>query len=261
MTHRTRATLTRRTLAVLGGLMLMTSSWVAVAGPAQAGGDAATLVSLTNGERAERGLRAYSTSSELASVAQRWATKMANSGNLDHNPRLGSQVGSYDYVGENVGYGANAAQIHGALMNSAPHKANILDRDFTQIGVGTARDSKGALWIAQVFRDPSGSSASKPKPKPSPKPSSKPKPRSTPKASPTPTSTPEVRTSQESGNAAAPKPAAQPAKATPKRVVTPAPPTLADKMRQVQEWAEASNSQDPLVTTMQFARAMDTLAS
>jgi hypothetical protein len=32
-------------------------------------------------------------------------------------------------------------------------------------------------------------------------------------------------------------------------------------MQQVQEWAQASNSQDPLVTTMMFTRAMDTLAS
>jgi hypothetical protein len=252
----TGATRTHRTLAVIGGLVLMTSSWVAVAGTAQAGGDAATLVSLTNGARAERGLSRYATSSELASVAQRWAQKLASRGNLAHNPALSSQVGNYDYVGENVGYGANAAQIHGALMNSAPHKANILDRDYTQIGIGTARDAKGALWIAEVFRDPAGSSAAKPKP------SAAPKPRTTPKATAKPVARKsQVRTTSSSGNVAAPKPAARPAKPAPKKVVTPAPPTLAEKLEQVQQWAQASNSGDPLVSTMMFTRAMDTLAS
>jgi hypothetical protein len=184
---------------------------------------------------------------------------MASSGNLDHNPKLRSQVDNYDYVGENVGYGANAAQIHGALMNSAPHKANILDRDYRQIGVGAVRDSKGLLWIAQVFRDPAGSSARTPKPKSSS--SAKPRSSTKPKAKAKPKPKPEVRTSSSSGDATAPKPAARPAAPAPKRVAAPAVPTLADRWQEVQQWGEASKAGDPLVTTMMFTRAMDTLAS
>lgn len=259
MTLRTGSPRRHRALALAGGVVLLLGSIVGLAAPAQASADSSTLVSLTNAERSERGLPKYQTSGELASVAQTWAQKMARSGDLEHNPRLASQVSGYDYVGENVGYGANAAQIHGALMNSAPHKANILDRDFTQIGVGAARDSKGTLWIAEVFRDPSGSS--------SPKPSAKPKPKSTPKPSAKPSprpSAPSVRTSSTSGNSTAPKRVVRPAKPAPKKVVTPAAPaapTYAEKMQQVQTWANAASSGDPLVTTMAFARAMDTLAS
>jgi uncharacterized protein YkwD len=38
-------------------------------------------------------------------------------------------------------------------MASAPHRANILDRDYTQVGVGAiVRD--GRVWVAEVFRRP-----------------------------------------------------------------------------------------------------------
>ena len=251
----------QRVLAIAGGLMLMLGS-VAVTGTAHAGGDSSTLVSLTNSERGNRGLPKYSTSSALTSVAQAWAKQLATSRTLKHNPRLTSQVTGYDYVGENVGYGANAAQIHRALMNSAPHKANILDRNFTQIGVGAARDSKGVLWIAEVFRDPAGSSAPKAKPKPKPKPKAAPKPaaKPKPKAAPKPVAKPKPKPK------AAPKPAAKP---KPKPVSTPKPqptattppaPTYSEKYQQVTAWAQAASSADPLVTTMAFARAMDMLA-
>ena len=36
-------------------------------------------------------------------------------------------------------------------MNSAGHKANILDPSFTEIGVAIAANSKGELYYCQVF--------------------------------------------------------------------------------------------------------------
>ena len=38
-------------------------------------------------------------------------------------------------------------------MHSPPHKANILDRDYTQVGIG-AVVKNGRVWVAQVFRRP-----------------------------------------------------------------------------------------------------------
>jgi hypothetical protein len=90
-------------------------------------------------------------------------------------------------VGENVGMGGSASSIHQAFMNSAPHRANILDHDFTQVGIGTAYDDKGVLYITQVFRKPMGSTAPAPAPRPTYAPRPKPVYRST-------TTTPVART-------------------------------------------------------------------
>jgi hypothetical protein len=239
----------QRAVGVLVGLLLVAAALLVTAPTASAGGDASTLAALANAERTERGLRAYAASGELASVAQSWASKLAKSGTLAHNPNLRTQVSGYRYVGENVGYGASASQIHGALMKSPGHKANILDRDFTQMGVGAARDSKGNLWIAQVFRQPSSSTSSKPKAAPKPKPSAAPKP--SPK--------PSVRESAQ--NASAPK--AAPAKAVTKKAAkpaAPAPPTMAEKLDEANAWAKASAG-DPVASTLSFTRAMSSLVS
>ena len=250
-----RGPTTRRRIAATLAAALLAGGLVAVVAPAaQAGGDASAMVSMANGERSERGLPKYSVSGELASVAASWAAKMAKSGDLAHNPSLRSQVGNYRWVGENVGYGADAAQIHGALMKSPAHRANILDRDYTQIGVGTARDSKGVLWIAQVFRQPMTSA---PAPKPSPKPTAKAAPKPAPKPAPKAT---EVSTAGRSQNAAAPKPAARPAARPAPRPSAPPRPTFAEKLAEANAWADAADG-DPLSSTLAFARAMESLTS
>ena len=51
-------------------------------------------------------------------------------------PRLTSDVTNWRWVGENVGYGPDVATVHAAFMNSPAHKANILDRDYTEVGIG-----------------------------------------------------------------------------------------------------------------------------
>jgi hypothetical protein len=84
---------------------------------------------------------------------------MASSGELYHNPNLGSEVGGWSRIGENVAYAGDWRSAHQALMNSADHRAQILDSGYTQMGVGTAVAQDGTLWVAQVFRTPSGSSS------------------------------------------------------------------------------------------------------
>jgi hypothetical protein len=44
-------------------------------------------------------------------------------------------------------------------MNSPDHRAQILDPGYTQMGVGTAVGKDGTLWVAEVFRTPSGAPA------------------------------------------------------------------------------------------------------
>jgi len=106
-----------------------------------------------NAARAAKGIPRLATRSHLVSVARQWAATMASQNKLYHNPELTSDVHNWRYVGENVGYGPDALTVHVAFMNSAPHRANILDRDFTEVGIGAVvRD--GRVWVAEVFRRP-----------------------------------------------------------------------------------------------------------
>lgn len=111
-----------------------------------------------NAERAERGQHTLTWSEELAVVARRHANRMADEGNLYHNPNLRSDVDNWEVVGENVGYGPSVEELHQAFMNSSSHRANILDTSYTQVGVGTTwRD--GTLWVVEVFRKPEATSS------------------------------------------------------------------------------------------------------
>ena len=116
--------------------------------------NAASFVTNANAERSSRGLAKYAVASDLATVARRHAERMAARGTLYHNPNLGSEVSGWQVVGENVGMGGDVASIHQAFMDSPEHRANILARDYTQIGVGTVTDADGVLWVVQVFRLP-----------------------------------------------------------------------------------------------------------
>ena len=113
-----------------------------------------------NADRQANGLRPYSVASDLTSVARSHSANMASQQSLYHNPSLTSQVQNWQAVGENVGEGPDATDIHDAFMNSPEHRANILDHDFTQVGVGVSIDSHGTVWVTEDFRQPYGSSSS-----------------------------------------------------------------------------------------------------
>jgi hypothetical protein len=124
----------------------------------------AEIAALTNGEREARGLHALTWSSELARAAQSHAERMAADGELSHSS-IGSRVGGWQRIGENVGRASSARQVHDLWMGSSQHRANILDREFTEIGVG-AVEADGQLWVVAVYRLPTGATAPAPAPPP-----------------------------------------------------------------------------------------------
>lgn len=152
----------RRTTALVAAAAaaVVTLTGLVAAPSAQASSSSSerSFVSSINDARHDAGRRALSTSSDLTAVARDWAERMASSNTLKHNPNLTSQVRGWRYVGENVGVGGDVASLHRAFMNSAPHKANILDGDYTQIGVGVAM-GHGRMWVVEVFRKPSSNSS------------------------------------------------------------------------------------------------------
>src|SRR3954468_15620234 len=154
------APLIRRICFVAAAFGLATSIVLVATSTLAHASSAGAFVSDTNSARASHGLSSYSVASDLTSVAQQHAESMARNQSLYHNSSLGSDVCCWRSVGENIGEGQSESQIENAFMNSAPHRENILSSSFTQIGVGTATDSNGTLWVDEVFRQPTGSSGS-----------------------------------------------------------------------------------------------------
>lgn len=114
-----------------------------------------------NDERRAHGLRALREKTDLDRVAQRWSEHMADANRLQHNPRLTRQVTGWRVVGENVGEGGTIRDLDAAFMASPEHRANVLDRDYTQVGIGTVRRD-GILWITVDFRRPDRSRQTSP---------------------------------------------------------------------------------------------------
>ena len=112
-----------------------------------------------NAARQANGLRPYVVASDLTSVAREHSAQMASRQELYHNPNLTTQVQNWQAVGENVGEGPTVDDIHQAFMHSPEHRANILDHDFTQVGVGVSVDSNGTIWVTEDFREPMQSSS------------------------------------------------------------------------------------------------------
>ena len=145
-----RITLALTTLALALAAVL---TGALTAAPAGANTAEDSLTARLNGARSDQGLPSLATRSDLVAVARAQATRMADSGTLYHNPNLTTDVTNWRWVGENVGYGPDVQTVHVAFMNSDGHRANILDTDYTQVGVGVV-ERGDRVWVAEVFRRP-----------------------------------------------------------------------------------------------------------
>lgn len=119
------------------------------------------VLELVNQERAKQGLKALTLSNELTNVATKKAQDMADNGYFDHtSPTYGSPFEmmsrfgiQYKSAGENIAAGQKTPQeVMNSWMNSSGHRANILNADFEQIGIGYVTGGKyGTYWV-QMFK-------------------------------------------------------------------------------------------------------------
>lgn len=124
-----------------------------VTAPAPTATYADRVLALTNAERTSRGLRALAFSSCADGFANTWARSLAAAGSLSHqalSPILSTC--NARGVGENVAYGnLTPEQLVQMWMDSAGHRANILNAAFTHLGVGDVMTSTGRVYGVQVF--------------------------------------------------------------------------------------------------------------
>lgn len=102
------------------------------------------VVNLVNAARAQAGCGALTADDRLAAAAQGHSDDMAAQGYFSHTSLDGrsfvDRVRAAGYPnpgGENIAQGQRSAQaVHDAWMNSQGHRENILNCEFTTIGVG-----------------------------------------------------------------------------------------------------------------------------
>lgn len=118
------------------------------------------VLKLVNAERSKQGLQALTLSSNLTSIATTKSKDMATKGYFDHNsPTYGSPFQmlqsfgvSYKSAGENIAAGQKTpAQVMNSWMNSSGHRANILNKSFTQLGVGYYEGGSYGTYWTQLF--------------------------------------------------------------------------------------------------------------
>ncbi|MGN7476824.1 CAP domain-containing protein, partial [Solibacillus silvestris] len=119
----------------------------------------AAVVELTNAERVKAGLQPLKTYAPLMAAAREKSQDMKDKNYFSHtSPTYGSPFDrlnalgiSYKAAGENIAKGQRTAEeVVTAWMNSEGHRANILNANFTHIGVGYVKD--GNIWTQQFIK-------------------------------------------------------------------------------------------------------------
>jgi len=115
---------------------------------------------LTNVERANAGLPAFTTMPSLTQVAVVRANEAIQL--FSHDRPDGRDCFTaytelnvaYIRAGENIAMGQRSpAEVVRGWMNSPGHRTNILNRGFGRLGIGVAMDNDGTLYWAQNFMD------------------------------------------------------------------------------------------------------------
>ena len=124
------------------------------------------LLELLNGARADVGAPPLELAPDISVIARAWAEVLAETKHLHHNPHLATQLCCHTRFAENVAWGRvpsgwlerSVEGVHNALMESIPHRVNIHNPVFDQVGIGTVL-ADGVLWVVQDFRRHDGTAS------------------------------------------------------------------------------------------------------
>ena len=133
-----------------------------------------TLMAAINAERTRLGLSTLTFDPLLAVTARTHCQEMCRLDYFEHESPTTTQRTPMDrylsslrtwgegephtaLVGENIFFCSvtnaayNVAYAHQSLMASPGHRANILNPEFTKVGVGLYRDAQGRFWVTEMF--------------------------------------------------------------------------------------------------------------
>lgn len=119
-----------------------------------------SMVDFINSTRLQEGLGKLNYDVMMNEVARKHSENMVEHGFFDHTDTEGFTVsdrvseGGYrvSLVGENLAFGQlNAMFAHENLMNSLGHRENILNKDYSYVGVGVAFSEENVPYFTVVF--------------------------------------------------------------------------------------------------------------
>lgn len=119
-----------------------------------------SMVDLINSTRLQEGLGKLNYDVMMNEVARKHSENMVENEFFDHTDTEGFTVsdrvreGGYrvSLVGENLAYGQlNAMFAHENLMNSLGHRENILNKDYSDVGVGVAFSKENVPYFTVIF--------------------------------------------------------------------------------------------------------------
>lgn len=117
------------------------------------------MVDLVNKERTSRGLKPLTVDMRLVKAARMKSMDMIKNNYFGHqSPVYGSpfdllksQGITYKTAGENIAGNSSVTSAHTGLMNSSGHRANILNANYTKIGIGIIKGGPYSMMITQLF--------------------------------------------------------------------------------------------------------------
>lgn len=117
------------------------------------------LFELLNQARAAAGLPALQLHSKLVELARLKAQDMVTNNYFSHtSPTYGSPFDMmraaglrYTAAGENLAGASSAERAHNALMNSSGHRANMLNPNYTHVGIGAVVGGPYGIMFVQMF--------------------------------------------------------------------------------------------------------------
>lgn len=127
----------------------------------------AVLVELANDDREAQALQTLEVNPKLVAAAQAKADDMAEQGYFSHSTPEGYdswhwfRLAGYDYAyaGENLAVDfSESSDVQKAWMASPTHRDNILNSNYTEIGIATAKGTykgRDAVFAVQMFGKPS----------------------------------------------------------------------------------------------------------
>lgn len=117
------------------------------------------ILDLCNAERAKNGAPALVANNDLTKLARMKSKDIVDKNYFSHqSPTYGSPFEmmrdhgiNYMYAGENLAQNTTADKAFNAWMGSEGHKKNILNPNFTELGVGIAPKGDGSFIYTQMF--------------------------------------------------------------------------------------------------------------
>jgi uncharacterized YkwD family protein len=117
------------------------------------------MLNLVNAERSKLGILPLQADTQLTKLARMKSQDMISKNYFSHqSPTYGSPFDmlkmygvSYKTAGENIAGNGSVSGAHTSLMNSSGHRANILNKAYTHVGIGIVDGGQYGKMFTQLF--------------------------------------------------------------------------------------------------------------